>query len=111
MIANTLKIQSLECRTRLRSGLRATEPTDTGDELQTLRGHTADVTSVLFTPDGTRIVSAGEDNTVRIWDACSYKLLKALEGHTHSVMCLAVSPDGNLLASASKEAIRVWKLK
>ena len=34
-----------------------------------LQGHTNYVTSVAFSPDGTRIVSGSHDNTVRVWDA------------------------------------------
>ncbi|KAG2064163.1 hypothetical protein BDR04DRAFT_934660, partial [Suillus decipiens] len=34
-----------------------------------LMGHTYDVSSISFSPDGTRIVSGSRDETVRLWDA------------------------------------------
>ena len=43
----------------------------TGQLLNTLEGHSANVTSVAFSPDGNRIVSGSYDSTVRVWDAAS----------------------------------------
>ena len=37
----------------------------------TLRGHTDDIFSVAFFPDGKRIVSGSEDKLVKIWDAAT----------------------------------------
>ena len=48
----------------------------------TLKGHTNDVMYASFSPDGSRIVSASWDRTVRIWDAATGECIRTLEGHT-----------------------------
>src|SRR5262249_29376782 len=64
------------------------------DESQvTLRGHTADVTGVAFSPDGTRLASGSRDGTVKVWEAATGRELLSLKGHTSFVSCVAFSPD------------------
>jgi WD40 repeat protein len=43
-------------------------------------GHTNNVNAVAYSPDGSRIVSGSYDNTLKIWDANSGKLLSYLLG-------------------------------
>ena len=78
----------------------------------TLEGHTGFVNSVVFSSDGTTLVSGGDDNTVKLWDVTRQpKAPKAtLSDHGASVLSIYLSPDGTTLASGSADgAIRIWK--
>ena len=68
----------------------------------TLSGHTAQVVAVAYSPDGTRLATASQDGTAKVWDAVTGKLLLTLrEGHTNAVNGLAYSPDGRRIATAN----------
>jgi tetratricopeptide (TPR) repeat protein len=58
---------------------------------------------VAFSPDGARLASASQDQTVKVWDAATGQELCTLKGHTESVHGVAFSPDGARLASASRD--------
>jgi energy-coupling factor transporter ATP-binding protein EcfA2 len=76
----------------------------------TYLGHTAAVNSVAWSPDGKRLASAGDDNTVQVWSASIGTVLLTYEGHSSSVNSVGWSPDGKCLASAgSDNTVQVWQ--
>ncbi|WP_158263095.1 pentapeptide repeat-containing protein, partial [Amycolatopsis sp. CA-128772] len=87
-----------------------TPPPPVRTRLQPLTGHTGSVWGVAFSPDGTRLATAGaSDGTARVWDVMTGEVLNTFTGHTGSVRGVAFSPDGARLATAdSGGTARVW---
>ena len=67
----------------------------------TLEGHTGDVNSVSFSPDGTTLASGSSDGKVKLWDVATGTNIATLHGHWTPVESVSFSPDGKTLASAA----------
>ena len=67
--------------------------------------------SANFSPDETKIVSASQDGTVKIWNVNSGACIKTLTGHTTVVKYATFTPDGSKIVSASKDnKIKIWNV-
>ena len=62
---------------------------DEADDI--LEGHTVGLLSVVFSPSGDMIASGSGDNTVKLWDTRTGRLIHSLEGHTSAVGSVAIS--------------------
>ncbi|MCD4785942.1 MAG: serine/threonine protein kinase [Candidatus Eremiobacteraeota bacterium] len=81
-------------------------------EAGVLSGHGEQVTCIAFSPDGKYIATGSDDNTIKIWDFSTQKLIQTLTGHMMTVRWLAFSNDGNHLVSTSNDKTRrIWDWK
>jgi WD40 repeat protein len=71
-----------------------------GQRRLTLKCGGTRINTVALTPDG-KLVVAGKDRGLQVWDARTGSELPKLEGYKYGVSCLAFSRDGKLLAAGS----------
>ncbi len=83
---------------------------DDGRELARLRGHTASILALAFTPDGARIASSSIDGTVKIWEAASGRELLTLPVSDRPPEHIRFSAEGAQLTAVDDEGVvRIWE--
>ena len=84
-----------------------------GTVLRTLEGHSADVWSIKFSPDGTLLASGSGDKTIKLWRVADGALQRTLTGHSSQVLCVAFAPDATNLVSGSHSpdnTLKFWRV-
>ena len=83
---------------------------DTGKQTAVCANHHGALWALTFSPDGSKLAGAGEDNLARIWDSATGKLLATCRGHTNKIIGAAFRPDGARLVTASWDGtVRQWE--
>lgn len=76
----------------------------------TLRGHTADVVDLNWSPDDSTLASGSLDNTVHIWDMSNGICTAVLRGHSSLVKGVTWDPIGSFIASQSDDkTVIIWR--
>jgi WD40 repeat protein len=75
-----------------------------------LKGYTGRITSIALSSDGTKALTGSKkDQTARLWDATTGKLLATL--HAGSTVLAAFSPDGNqAFTRATDGSFQLWDI-
>ena len=81
--------------------------------LYELEAHTNSVFTVVFSPDGKFLLSAGRDAHLKIWDVeQQFSLKESIVAHLFAINHIAYSPDGNHFATCSMDkSIKIWDAK
>ncbi len=79
------------------------------DEPLVLRGHAGSISALAFDHAGLRLASAGEDLTIRLWDARTGEARGVLTGHTGPVRRLRFcADDSRLMSVGADRTVRLW---
>jgi hypothetical protein len=72
-------------------------------------GHTSNVMSCAFAPDGATIVSSSWDSTMKLWSTATGQILHTLVGHSSDINVCFFSRSGRTVVSGSSDrTLRLW---
>ncbi len=95
------------------SGIVDLRDATTGESVRAWRGHDDDLNDIVFSSDGTMLVTAGDDGTLRVWETSSGdSVMVARTNNTRHgpspVRGPSISLDGTRIAAAWPDAVRVY---
>ena len=79
--------------------------------IRRLRGHDGKISSAAFVPDNIRVATAGDDQTVKIWDIPTGQVISSLRGHVDAVKCLVTVGETAIISAGADGRIVYWDLR
>lgn len=77
-----------------------------------LLGHTGEITSVEFSPDGQQVLTGSSDQSVTLWDTKSGRLIRTFRGGSGGIRSAGFSPDGSqIIAGGATANVIVWEMR
>jgi WD40 repeat protein len=93
---------------------------ESGEPIKSAEAHAGWIRDLAAFPDGSALVSVGDDMLVKFWNTTSGELLRSLDGHAKTtpqghvtaLYAVAVTPDGRYVASGDRIGeVRVWEIE
>jgi WD40 repeat protein len=79
--------------------------------MHTLTGHRQAIRAVAYAPGAALVASAGDDRSIRLWDAAAGREVALIESRRDGILALAFSPDGRRLACGGRAgSVTVWEV-
>ncbi len=80
-----------------------------GGNLGKLSAHHGFITNVVFSADGQRILTAGSDRLLQVWDVATQQPVVTLVGHSRAISLAQISADGQRVASVGADGnLKLW---
>ena len=88
---------------------RLDDPAPSAPQLSTFQASTIGIHSLDFSPDGSRLLSAGQDGTIKVWGATTTSPIVSFNRHLGGSKSAKFSPDGTMVVSGGNDnTIKIW---